>query len=225
MMKNPFLRHSFIYSSGVIAASVSMRIVYYISIILGIIALCLSALRADWTWTVISAIGLIVFLLPAELSRDFGQAYHEKIVVLFPLPYAAYIMLSAVDISGYVHNFEFYAYIIQTFASMVCGMMLMIAISASTEVKISKRWILLFCIAFACAFSILCTFMTYFGMIEGGWPIYNDDFIGSDNTQSNRHLMLPLFVTTFVSLLYGYFFRCLFKRIPKDEVGQYYKVA
>ena len=101
----------------------------------------------------------------------------------------------------------------------------MIAISASTDVKISKRWILLFSIAFACTFAIICTFMIYSQMVSDGWLVSNDDFKGGiDNTESNRHLMLPCFLTTFLSLIYGYLFRCLFKRIPKTEISLFYEV-
>ena len=105
-------------------------------------------------------------------------------------------------------------------------MLLMISINAgSSEIKISKRWILLFSIAFACMFAIVCMFVTYAQMSADGWLVSNDDFAnGVDNTESNRHLMLPCFLTTFLSLIYGYILRCIFKRIPKTEISLYYGV-
>lgn len=153
------------------------------------------------------------------------MTYHQKVAVLFPIPFLAYIILVLVNAAVSIDNLEVYTYAIQTFAAMVCGMFLMISISASTNVQISKRWILLFSIAFACAFAIICTFMIYFGMVSDGWLVSNDDFKGGvDNTESNRHLMLPCFLTTFLSLIYGYLLRCLFKRIPKTEISLYYEV-
>ncbi len=202
-----------------------MRAVYYLSILVTILTLILSGIRGDWTWFLLSIIAIIVILLPAIVTRNFYMTYHQKVAVLFPIPFLAYIILVLVNAAVSIDNLEVYTYAIQTFAAMVCGMFLMISISASTNVQISKRWILLFSIAFACAFAIICTFMIYFGMVSDGWLVSNDDFKGGvDNTESNRHLMLPCFLTTFLSLIYGYLLRCLFKRIPKTEISLYYEV-
>lgn len=202
-----------------------MRAVYYLSILLTIFAFGLATVKGEWTWSLLAAVALIIFLLPAILTKDFRKTYHPRVAQLYPLPFLAYIILALVDVAVNLEYFTVYSYAIYTFAAMVCGMLLMMAVSASTPVKISKRWILLFAIAFACAFAIICTFMTYFGMVTGGWLVANDDFVGGiDNTPSNRHLMLPCFLTTFLSLLYGYLFRCLFKRIPKTEIALYYEV-
>lgn len=202
-----------------------MRAVYYLSILVTILTLILSGIRGDWTWFLLSIIAILVILLPAIVTRNFHMTYHQKVAVLFPIPFLAYIILVLVNAAVSIDNLEVYSYAIQTFAAMVCGMFLMISISASTNVQISKRWILLFSIAFACAFAIICTFMIYFGMVSDGWLVSNDDFKGGvDNTESNRHLMLPCFLTTFLSLIYGYLLRCLFKRIPKTEISLYYEV-
>lgn len=202
-----------------------MRAVYYLSILLTILTLGISVWRGDWTWLLLSIIALVIVLLPAVLTKDFSKTYHQKVAVLYPLPFLAYIVLSLVNLVVAVNHFDVYSYAIQTFAAMVCGMLLMIAISASTDVKISKRWILLFSIAFACTFAIISTFMIYSQMVSDGWLVSNDDFKGGiDNTESNRHLMLPCFLTTFLSLIYGYLFRCLFKRIPKTEISLFYEV-
>ena len=202
-----------------------MRAVYYLSILVTILTLILSGIRGDWTWFLLSIIAIIVILLPAIVTRNFYMTYHQKVAVLFPIPFLAYIILVLVNAAVSIDNLEVYTYAIQTFAAMVCGMFLMISISASTNVQISKRWILLFSIAFACAFAIICTFVIYFGMVSDGWLVSNDDFKGGvDNTESNRHLMLPCFLTTFLSLIYGYLLRCLFKRIPKTEISLYYEV-
>ena len=202
-----------------------MRAVYYLSILVTILTLILSGIRGDWTWFLLSIIAIIVILLPAIVTRNFYMTYHQKVAVLFPIPFLAYMILVLVNAAVSIDNLEVYTYAIQTFAAMVCGMFLMISISASTNVQISKRWILLFSIAFACALAIICTFMIYFGMVSDGWLVSNDDFKGGvDNTESNRHLMLPCFLTTFLSLIYGYLLRCLFKRIPKTEISLYYEV-
>lgn len=202
-----------------------MRAVYYLSILVTILTLILSGIRGDWTWFLLSIIAIIVILLPVIVTRNFYMTYHQKVAVLFPIPFLAYIILVLVNAAVSIDNLEVYTYAIQTFAAMVCGMFLIISISASTNVQISKRWILLFSIAFACAFAIICTFMIYFGMVSDGWLVSNDDFKGGvDNTESNRHLMLPCFLTTFLSLIYGYLLRCLFKRIPKTEISLYYEV-
>lgn len=201
-----------------------MRAVYYLSIILPVLALAVSGWRGDWTWSILSVIAFIVILLPAILTKDFNQTYHKKVAVLFPIPFIAYIVLSLLNMAVSIGHFDVYSYAIQTFAAMACGMLLMIAIGASSrEVKISKRWILLFSIAFACMFAIVCTFIIYAQMSADGWLVTNDDFAGGvDNTDSNRHLMLPCFLTTFLSLIYGYILRCIFKRIPKTEISLYY---
>lgn len=203
-----------------------MRAVYYLSIILPILALAVSGWRGDWTWSLLSVIALIVILLPAVITKDFNQTYHKKVAVLFPIPFVAYLVLSLIDSAVSIEHFDVYSYAVQTFAAMVCGMLLMISINAgSSEIKISKRWILLFSIAFACMFAIICMFVTYAQMSADGWLVSNDDFAnGVDNTESNRHLMLPCFLTTFLSLIYGYILRCIFKRIPKTEISLYYGV-
>ena len=202
-----------------------MRAVYYLSILVTILTLILSGIRGDWTWFLLSIIAIIVILLPAIVTRNFYMTYHQKVAVLFPIPFLAYIILVLVNAAVSIDNLEVYTYAIQTFAAMVCGMFLMISIGASTNVQMSKRWLLLFSIEFACAFDLICTFMIYFGMVSDGWLVSNDDFKGGvDNTESNRHLMLPCFLTTFLSLIYGYLLRCLFKRIPKTEISLYYEV-
>lgn len=202
-----------------------MRTVYYLSILVAILTLILSGWRGDWTWFLLSIIAIIVILLPAIVTKNFYMTYHHKVTALFPIPFIAYIILVLVNVVISINHLEVYTYAAQTFAAMVCGMFLMISISTSTNVQISKRWILLFSIAFACAFAIICTFMIYSGMVSDGWLVSNDDFKGGvDNTESNRHLMLPCFLTTFLSLIYGYLLRCLFKRIPKTEISHYYEV-
>lgn len=203
-----------------------MRAVYYLSIILPVLALAVSGWRGDWTWSLLSVIALIVILLPAVITKDFNQTYHKKVAVLFPIPFVAYLVLSLIDSAVSIEHFDVYSYAVQTFAAMVCGMLLMISINAgSSEIKISKRWILLFSIAFACMFAIVCMFVIYAQMSADGWLVSNDDFAnGVDNTESNRHLMLPAFLTTFLSLIYGYILRCIFKRIPKTEISLYYGV-
>ena len=64
-----------------------MRAVYYLSIILPVLALAVSGWRGDWTWSLLSVIALIVILLPAVITKDFNQTYHKKVAVLFPIPF------------------------------------------------------------------------------------------------------------------------------------------
>ena len=167
-----------------------MRTVYYLSIILPVLALAVSGWRGDWTWSLLSVIALIVILLPAVITKDFNQTYHKKVAVLFPIPFVAYLVLSFIDSAVSIEHFDVYSYAVQTFAAMVCGMLVI-----------------------------------YVQMSADGWLVSNDDFAnGVDNTESNRHLMLPAFLTTFLSLIYGYILRCIFKRIPKTEISLYYGV-
>lgn len=174
-------------------------------------------------WAVVSTIGMFAILIPPFLNKDITTTYNSKLMKIAYLLLFSYLVLSVVQAC---HSFQGHWVIsiyLQTVALMVFGYMIMISIDINTETILSKRWMMLFSIAFALAFTVLHTFFQYYFMSVSGYLVTGDDFLGGISpTSSNRLLMAPMMIASLTSLINSVILRRFLATVPKSELTLYY---
>lgn len=180
-----------------------------------------------WTgevmWAVTSVIGIIAILIPPYLNKNIKATYHSKLVKIAYIPLVLYLVLSAFQ---WYHPFQSQRTIslyLQTAALMIFGYLIIVSVDINTETVLSKRWMLLLSIAFACAFTVLHTFFQYYHMLVSGLPVVNEDFFGGiSSSSSNRLLMAPMLVGSIASIINAILLRKYLRKVPKSELTKYY---
>jgi len=181
----------------------------------------------NWFWTAVSAFCIILLAAPALASGDRNASYNGKILSITAIPS---ILFSAVTAASFFGDLdaqycEYTVMALQTLAAMMCGYMLFITLHERTELHLSKKWMLVFSILFACTVSVLYTFALFQAMVDAGYPMFNADFEGPgalDNTESNTVLMMPTVITVFASIIYAVVIRAYLRNVP-DEEACFYK--
>jgi hypothetical protein len=195
-----------------------------------ILSLYLSELKwtglSDLMWTVVSVMGLVLVITPSVKRR--GSSYHSRIVIMAAVPFIIYSVIAAIHmIEPFdVTHYRLATLIVQTFAVMMCGYMLMINIDVNTETTLSKRWLLVFSITFSCMFTTVYALALFFPMVEMGYLMYDEDYIGiigrGELSRSNTYQMLPAIVTSFASIAYALVIRSCLRSVPKEDITKYH---
>jgi len=194
------------------------KTVAHVSVMLPFITAIVSSWQADWMWLGVSLIGMAVFLVPIYIFGDGPYDYHVRLNIMAAAPPLAYLGLVAASLLFAVPSEDVLGMSIQTGAAMVYGYMIMIGIDNRSETYLSKRWMLLLSIAFACTVSILYTFLLYYYMFTQGYPVVNEDFVVSSPSASNRMLMAPMSVAMLGSVLYAFIIRRVLQHVDKAEL-------
>ena len=187
-------------------------------------ALVLSVTEKDWMWSVISILGMIMMLMPAVSERG-KVCLHAKLTAMAALPFFVYIMITAIQIVNGVEHYRAISLAVQTFACMACGYAMLVNLDVNTDVVLSKRWLLVFSLTFACAFTVIYVFVLFPAMEALGYPLYNYEFEGPgalDNTEANRYQMMPMAITTFASIAYAALMKIYLSRTSKEDITAYY---
>ena len=192
------------------------------SILLSCLVIAVTLWQNDWIWVFVASMGVVIMLSPIMITHDSEAAYGRSLMALVPIPLIAYLVLFAVD--SY-HSFDVFYEIsvaIMAFASMLYGMMVAIYLNINKETILSRRWVILYSLIFACSLSMLYMLFTVVWMSTTGYPLYNGDFENTmDNDESNRMLMLPMAVTTVVTVLYVIILNAYFKKVDKKVISEY----
>jgi len=199
------------------------------NIILIILIVLFSAVLAlyerNWIWAIVSVLCIILLVAPA-FSGDKNASYNGRILSLTAIPYILFAAVTAASMLGDLNAqyCEYTVIALQTLAAMMCGFMLFITLEEKTELKLSKKWMLVFSILFACTIAVLYTFALFQAMVDAGYPMFNADFEGPgalDNTESNTILMMPMTITVFASIIYAVIIRAYLKSVPDEDVCFY----
>ncbi len=187
---------------------------------MGLLALTalVSVWQGDWMWLVMSLLGLIVLAIPRINHEGLSYRYHARLLVMALIPPMGYLALFILAEPLSIPYPELVGYALHCGGAMVYGYMLMMAIDQRSGTVLSKRWMLLLSIAFACAVSILYTFFTYYYMLTNGYLVVNEDFVGISPSPSNRVLMAPMTVAMAASIVYAFLIRSYLKHVDKNDL-------
>jgi len=186
----------------------------------------LALYERNWIWTLVSALCIILLAAPAFTPGDKNASYNGKVLSITAIPYILFTAVTAVSlfIDLDAKYYEYAVIALQTLAAMMCGFMLFITLHERTELHLSKRWMMVFSILFACTISVLYTFALFQAMVDAGYPMFNADFEGPsglDNTESNTVLMMPMVITVFASVIYAIIIRVYLRNVSDEEAGFY----
>jgi len=197
-----------------------------IIILMVLLSAALALYERNWIWTIVSALCVILLAAPSLASEDKNASYNGKVLGLTAIPFVLFAAVTAASLLGDLNAqyCEYAVIALQTLAAMMCGFMLFITLHERTELHLSKRWMLVFSILFACTISVLYTFALFQAMVDAGYPMFNADFEGPgalDNTESNTVMMMPMVITVFASAIYAIIIRVYLRNVSDEEVGFY----
>ena len=179
--------------------------------------------QSDWIWAFVATMGIVIMVSPILITHDSEAAYKRSLMALVPIPLVAYVFLFVFNrYCSFDASYEI-SVAIMAFASMLYGMMIAIYLNINKETMLARRWVILYSLLFACSLSMLYLLFTVVWMSMTGYPLYNGDFENTmmDNDESNRMLMLPIAVTTVVTIIYVIILNTYFKRVDGKVISEY----
>ena len=178
----------------------------------------------DWLWAIVSAIGMFALAIP-KLAKKGSLYYHRSLLFVSIVPFLLYLVMFIVNIFIGFDQYRYPSLIIMPLASMACGYMIFASVDANSEAVISKRWLFLFSVAFACTISVLYSFFVFYAMKDMGFLMYNSDFDGAGAplpTDANHYFMLPINLAIVLSVVYGLLIDWSLKKVEAEDLTRYY---
>jgi hypothetical protein len=194
---------------------------YSLIIVILLIAMTfLVASSGDWDSLIVSVIGIAVVCAPMVVTGDPEKGYDKRLMSLAIIPLAAFIVLFMANL---VVRFQYYyeaSIALEACAIMAFGIMIAVLLNARTQIRLPRRWIVVFGLTFACSVSALYTFSTIYWMYRTGYPLYNGDFTNRlEQHTVNLMLMLPMTMMTFATIVYGFIINQYMKRTSSLELS------
>ncbi|MEA4977285.1 MAG: hypothetical protein VB016_01860 [Methanomassiliicoccaceae archaeon] len=187
---------------------------------LAVAAISVASTDVDWMWLAVSAIGIVLVLYPKKYLG--GRGYNGFLLVASMVPMAAQAALGGYMCFEWTYDLWVVSLVLQSWTCVVYGYMLALLIDASTEIVLSKRWILLFSLLFALSISAMYLFIQFASMYFQGEPVFNTDFQGAgmDDTRiwMNSQLMTPPTVAVPVTIIVALAMRFWTQRTEKSEL-------
>lgn len=182
----------------------------------------ISVADGDWMWFIVALVGVAVVAYPIQ-KGDF--TYNRVFLILAMIPLAVQAVLGIlIFIYGRTDNLWIISLILQTWTAVVFGYMLAILIDAYTDIKLSKRWILLFSLLFALTISGIYLFFQFTALYMAGYPVFNYELQGVVTAEvrvwMNMQLMMPCAVATPISIIVALVLRQCTKKIDMSEVRE-----
>ncbi len=189
-------------------------------IILSIAMAFLVAWSGDWDSLIVSVIGIAVVCAPMVATGNPDKGYDRRLMGLAIIPLAAFIVLFMANMFVIFHYYYEASIALEACAIMAFGIMVAVLLNARTEIRLPRRWIVVFGLIFACSISVLYTFSTIYWMYRTGYPLYNGDFTNRlEQHTVNLMLMLPMTMTTFATIVYGFVINQYMKRTSSLELS------
>ncbi len=182
----------------------------------------ISVADGDWMWFIVALVGVAVVAYPIQ-KGDF--TYNRVFLILAMIPLAVQAVLGIlIFIYGRTDNLWIISLILQTWTAVVFGYMLAILIDAYTDIKLSKRWILLFSLLFALTISGIYLFFQFTALYMAGYPVFNYELQGVLTAEvrvwMNMQLMMPCAVATPISIIVALVLRQCTKKIDMSEARE-----
>jgi 4-amino-4-deoxy-L-arabinose transferase-like glycosyltransferase len=195
-------------------------------ILIVVLSAALALYERNWIWVIVSVLCVMLLICPMAFTGKMNASYNGRVMIITAIPFALFSAATSIVLfSG--SDSEYYQYTVmalQTLAAMMAGYMLFVTLEESTELKLSKKWVLVFSILFACTVSVLYTFALFPAMVDAGYPMFNADFEGPDaldNTESNTVMMMPMTIAVFASIIYAVIIRACLRSVPDEEACFY----
>jgi hypothetical protein len=184
----------------------------------------LAAYMKNWIWLAVAVLCAVLAMSPRMVTGNSDASYNGRIVIVTTIPFLTFLPLSAAFL---IDRFEYYEYAVlalQALASMMCGYMLFVTLHEKSELRLSKKWVLVFSMLFACAVTVLYMFALFFAMVDAGYPMYNEDFMGPGaptNDEPNKILMMSSIIAVFLTIAYAVVIRAYLRNVTDDEACFY----
>lgn len=191
-----------------------------VSLSLAVAVISVAGTDVDWMWLAVSAIGIALVLYPKKYLG--GRRYNGFLLIASVVPMAAQAVLGGYMCFERTYGLWVASLVLQSWACVIYGYMLALLIDASTEIVLSKRWILLFSLLFSISVSAMYLFIQFTSMYFQGEPVFNTDFQGAgmDETRiwMNSQLMTPPAVAVPVTIMVALAMRFWTQRTEKSEL-------
>ncbi len=179
-----------------------------VSVILALSALIIALCRLDIMLCAVMTILLIATLYPYRREHSFYTGIIIKSSVL-----SSTLVLSAelFDLSGIISNVLYggisvgwlLILLAMSCVAMTAGMMISICFNHFTSAEISKRWMLLFALAFTVGVASVYMFPLSIDLYLSGYAVFNDDVRLDFDRISDRILMAPSLCAIVVSFIWS----------------------
>lgn len=191
-------------------------------LILAAIVAVVSIADGDWMWLLVAVLGMAIVTYPVLKG---GSGYNRFLSAMAIIPLAAQVAAGiAIFLYGRTEGLWIISLIFQTWACVVFGYMLALIITASTDVVLSKRWILLFALLFALSISAIYLFFQFGSMYLQDMPVFNTDFHGAEMDETriwmNSQLMTPPTVAVPISIIVAVVLRYWTKKTERSELPE-----
>lgn len=193
----------------------------HISYVTTVLCAVMGLYLQDPTWILAAVIGLIALYLPYHYTKDFKKTYCKKILYPLPVFEIAFIIL-ALLLGHNMAMFEEYWWIsmaLQALVLMTSGYGIMIILNNHTDNKISKRWMLIYSMLFACTVAAFCSYIVILFMMMAGYPISVET--GHTPIIYNWYLMTQMTVALFVTIGYAVILKYSLANVPIKSLLAY----
>lgn len=181
----------------------------------------MSAWVSDWNWLIVAGIGMAIILAPMRATGDRNAGYDCRLMSIAVIPLSAFIALFAANTVLHFDHYYPVSIAVQACTNMAFGLLIAVYMNARTEISLSRRWMVLFALTFACSMSMLNSLSTVYWMSITGFPLHNDDFSNTlENDVVNMMFMLPMAVTAFATIAYGAVFYLYLKGVSSHRLSR-----
>lgn len=170
----------------------------------------------DWMWIICAS---MVPLLIIYMHRKYQAFYSLRILLYCLIPLILQIAVSSLRLIESSNTLWIVSLVLQTWTATALGLMAAIALDRNGKIILSKRWMLLMALLFACALSAVYMFFMFADLMINGYPIYNYELIEfSERIEMNKRLMMPSVVAIFGSIVFALGLRTITKNVPKEAL-------
>lgn len=172
----------------------------------------------DWMWMICAS---MVPLFILYMEKKHRASYSLRISLFCTVPLILQLAVSPIRLIESTNTLWIVSLVLQTWVATALGFMAAIALDRNGKIILSKRWMLLLALLFACAVSAIYMFFMFAGLMIDGYPIYNYELIEfSARIEMNKRLMTPSAVAIFGSILFSLILRTMTKNVPKEALSE-----
>lgn len=180
-----------------------MSVLDKLFLILAVAVAVISIADGDWMWFIVAFVGITAVIWPM-LKK--GITYNRFLLILSIVPLMAQAFMGILMLAnGRGDELWVISLILQTWTSVVFGYMLALIIDEYTDIKLSKRWVLMFALLFSLMISGVYLFFQFTSLYVAGYPVFNYELQGIVTTEEriwmNSRLMMPCAIATPVSII------------------------
>ena len=153
-----------------------MSVLDKLFLILAVAVAVISIADGDWMWFIVAFVGITAVIWPM-LKK--GITYNRFLLILSIVPLMAQAFMGILMLAnGRGDELWVISLILQTWTSVVFGYMLALIIDEYTDIKLSKRWVLMFALLFSLMISGVYLFFQFTSLYVAGYEVVNYELQG-----------------------------------------------